>query len=137
MTGGKKKGVEDRGDRLRRSLRDQGGAELERQHRVGLLELGARPVGLGDDAERPELLLDQDLNVVRTDRAAELLGHALGDRRVVATAVDLLGDEVEETRHLNGLAVGAAGDVGRLLEAGLLVLADQLDSRGEARGDRR
>jgi hypothetical protein len=36
-------------------------------------------------------------------------------------------------RHLHDLAVGAPRDVRRLLEAGVLVLADQLDPVSESR----
>src|SRR5205823_5937886 len=50
---------------------------------------------------------------------------------------DLLGDEVEELRELDHLAVGAAGDVRRILETRVLVDPDQLDALREGGGPRR
>jgi hypothetical protein len=40
-------------------------------------------------------------------------------------------DHVQQRRELDDLAIGPAGDVRRLLEAGACVLADQLDAVGE------
>jgi hypothetical protein len=57
----------------------------------------------------------------------------IADLGVAALPVDRLRDEVEQHRHLDHLAVAAARDVRRVLEARALVLADQLDALGELR----
>jgi len=90
-------------------------------------------LGSGDDAERTELLLDEHLRVVRRELFSELLGNALRDLVVAPLPVDLLGDEVQEVRHLDHLAVRAARDVRRILVTGVLVAADQFDAVRELR----
>ena len=92
---------------------------------------GLVPSAAASTPERAQLLLDQELDVAGADLAAEPLGHGGGDLGVVAPAVGLAGHEVEQVGELDHLAVGAAGDVGSLLEAGALVLADQLDALGQ------
>jgi hypothetical protein len=57
----------------------------------------------------------------------------LGDLAHRAAAVGTLGDEVQRLRELDDLPVRAADDPGRHLEAGVLVLADQLDAVGQVR----
>jgi hypothetical protein len=45
--------------------------------------------------------------------------------------VDLLGQAVEHLMHLHDLTVEPPGDERRLLEAGVLELADQLDAASQ------
>jgi hypothetical protein len=71
--------VEDRGQRADEAFRDDARAQLEREHRVELLQLRLLALRAGDDAERAELLLEEHLRVVRGDLLSELLGDALGD----------------------------------------------------------
>jgi hypothetical protein len=125
--------AEDRRQRVREPRGDDGGAELQRQQRVDLAQLRARAVGRGHNAERAQLLVDQQLDGGAVDAAAEGLADAAADLLGVTPAVRLLGHHVEQVRQLDHLAVGAADDPGRGLEAGVLVLADELHAVGEPR----
>jgi hypothetical protein len=81
----------------------------------------------------PEALVDELAHIVRADAALDRLADCSGDLFVVARAVRQFGDEVEERRELDDLAVGTPNDVGSFFEAGALVLPDQLDVFGELR----
>ena len=115
-TGGQNSGRTTRGQRARDALGDDRRAELQREQRVRPLERGARPVGGGKHAERAQLLLDEEPDVVGADLAADVVRDGLGDRAVVALPVGGLGDAVEQLGELERLPVGAAGEVRRLLK---------------------
>jgi hypothetical protein len=85
------------------------------------------------DADRLQLLLDEELHVVAGDAATDRLRHLVRDLLVGAAPVGALGNEVEERGKLHHLSVRAARDERRLLEAGVLVAPDQLDARREPR----
>ncbi len=127
---------EDPCEPLHRRRRHDRGAVLQRQERIGLAQARARAVGGGEHAERPQLLLDEEADVVGADAAPEALGHDVGDLRLVALAVGGLGDEVQQLGELDDLPVRAAGEVRRVLEPRVLELAEQLDALGEARRER-
>jgi hypothetical protein len=116
--------LEDRGDGVDGALWDKRGLELERQHRIRLLDLGVGAVGAGDHPERAQALVDQLPDVVGADAALDRLAHRGGDLLVRPLPVGGLGDQVEKWRELDDLPVGATRDVGRFLEARALVLAD-------------
>ena len=124
---------EDRRDRVDDALRDERRTELEREQRIRLAELLLGAVRGRDDPERAQLLVDQELRVLGADPALEGLRRALGDLGVVAAAVDLLGEHVQERGQLDHLSVGAASKVGRVLVARPLHPADQIDAVGQAR----
>ena len=62
---------EDDGDGAHDALRDQGGAEVERQHRVHALEARGAAVGVGQQAQRPQLLVDQVLRLLGAQLLAQ------------------------------------------------------------------
>jgi hypothetical protein len=97
------------------------------------VDLRARAVGGGEDPERAQLLVGEHLDHVAGHAAADRVTERVGDRVEVAVAVDPLGQLVEQLRELDHLTVRAPDDVRRLLEARVLVLADELDAVGKAR----
>ena len=100
----------------------------ERQQRRALLELRRAAVGVREHPERAQLLLDEEGDVVAAHPPAEALRDDIRDRLDVALAVTRLGDQVEQLRELDDLAVGAARQQRRLPEARVLELPDQLDA---------
>jgi Bacterial extracellular solute-binding protein len=82
-------------------------------------------------AERAQPL-DEHLRLVGSELDAVAAGRASCDLLVVAAAVDLLGEDVEQPLHLDDLPVRAAREIGRVLEPRALVLADQLHALGQA-----
>jgi hypothetical protein len=107
----------------------------EREQRHALLQPRRAAVGVREHAQRPQLLVDQELDVVAGDAAAVLLAHEVGDRVDVAPSVARLGHEVEQLRELDDLPVRAACEVRGDLEARALELADQLDPVSALHGD--
>ena len=107
--------------------------EVQGKQWIWPLQLETGSISSGKHTERPQFAVCQDPDVVFTDTPTELLGHRLGDLLVTATAVGVLGDEVEQPRKLKHLAVGAAGEVGSFFESRIPVLAEQLDPLGEPR----
>ena len=86
----------------------------------------------------------EDVGICLGKALAQALGDKAGVRRygwatlpmdevLVTAAVDLLEYQEQQLRELHDLAVGAPGEVGRVLEARPLVLADQLDAVSETR----
>ena len=126
-------GLEDLRDRVDDPLGDERGAQPQRQQRIGLLKLRLGAVRRRDHAQRLESLLDELAVIVRAHAALDRLADRGGDLLVRPLSVGELGDQVEERRKLDHLAVGAAHDVGRLLEPRPLVLADEVDTAREAR----
>jgi hypothetical protein len=92
--------VEQGGEWLGDSTCDHGVSdgelEAESSEWVGPRHLGRRAVGLEQQAERPELLVDERFDVRRRNRAPRPLRDDLGDLRVAAAAVDRLQHRVEE-----------------------------------------
>ena len=127
--------VSSRAARLVATFGEHRPAVPERQQRRALLELRRAAVRGREHAQRPQLLVDQELDVVAGDAPAVLLGHDVGDRLDVALPVGRLGHQVQELRELHDLAVGAAREVRGDLEARALELADQLDPVGALHGD--
>src|SRR5207253_5166631 len=95
------------------------------------LETGA--VASGQDPERPQLAVNQRLNVVRTDAAPKLLGDGLCDLSIAPRAVAVGGHEVQEAGQLEDLPVGSPGEERRFFESGILVLPEQFEALSEAR----
>src|SRR5207249_1080605 len=94
-----------------------------------------RTVLLRDDPDRAQLLLHEELRPLRVEAATDTWRDVLADCLVAPLAVDGLGDRVEQSWHLDHLAVTAAHDVRRLLEPRVGVLPDQLDAVCEPRHD--
>ena len=117
--------VED-DDRLRRLLKRL----LEEQRRR------LRAVGLAEQAERAELLLDEVPHVVRGDEAVDPRPEGVGERRVVALAVGRGEQVVQDRRELDRLPVGAAHERRRAPVPGTGDRADELDALGARRRDR-
>ncbi|GAA3075260.1 hypothetical protein GCM10020000_70470 [Streptomyces olivoverticillatus] len=98
---------------------------------------------MGGDAERCELLVDEEGDVLGGELPARLTAEFIGDVRhdrlgagPVASrpgAVQSLDDLVEQGGQPDQLPVGAADQLGRLAVAGVLELADQLGA-GHKRG---
>src|SRR5205085_775651 len=65
---------------------------------------------------------------VLADPTTELLRDRLRDLLVAPATVGFFGDEVQQARQLQNLAIRAAGEEGRILETGVLVFAEQLDA---------
>jgi hypothetical protein len=131
---GREQPAEPASDPLHRALRHQRAAVPEGQQRVELAQRRARAVGRRHEPQRAQLALDEELDVVRADRAAEAPADVLRHGRLVTTAVGRLGHEVQQPAELDDLAVGAPREVRRLLEARALELAEELHSLGESRG---
>ena len=123
--------MKDRGDRVDKPTRDHRRLEVQGEEWVWPRQLETGSISSGKHTERPEFAVGQDPDVVLTDTPTKLLGHRLGDLLVTTTAVGVLGDEVEQPRKLQHLAVRAAGEVGSLFESRIPVLAEQLDPLGE------
>jgi hypothetical protein len=93
----------------------------------------ARRIGVREDAERTQSLLDEEGDVLRREENAQPRLDRIGERGVVSAAVRRLRDRVEQLRELDDLAVMAPEQIGRILEAGILVAADELDTCGAPR----
>ncbi len=102
-------GVEQPGERRRDPAGPLGVAdgvlEPQRQQRVGLLDLRLAAVGLGQQAQRAQLVVDERAHVVRRDGAAEAApSPARPPRRTTAG---------RRSRPAPGRAVSSAGRSGR------------------------
>jgi hypothetical protein len=96
--------LEDVREMLDRRLADHGVAQLQREERLVLRGRGGVRSPAGHQAERGELARQQVADVVRTHRPAEGGADSFGDLADRVDAVDFFQHQVQQPRHLNGLA---------------------------------
>jgi hypothetical protein len=125
--------LQDVGERAYDHRWDYGDAQLERKHRIDAFELRTRRVGVREDAERTESLLDEEGDVLGREENAQPRLDGIGERGVASAAVCCLRNRVEQARELDDLTVMPPDEVGRVLEARILVAADELDACGAPR----
>ncbi len=121
---------EQRPGGVRRAFRQQRAARPEREQRVGPGQVGRDALG-GNDAEGQQLGRDEQADLAGVQCAAQVGAGQLRDGGKVAGAVDPRRHPVQQWRHLDDLAVGPPHERRRLAVAGVLVLAEQLDSAGQ------
>ena len=109
--------VNNRAPGVDRPLRQQRAAVMQRRDRLALVERRRAAVAQGEDAERPQLALGDEGDLVGADRPAAPGAHVMGDRVDVAPAVGGVGYGVEQLGQLDDLAVRAPRDEGRVPEA--------------------
>ena len=105
-----------------------GHPELERQQRVRAPDLGLRAVGAPEQAERPQVAVDQRRDVGGAHVPAQPTPDHLGDLGAAAAAVDGVEDQVQQGRELQDLAIRPPDERGRLPIARSHHLADELDA---------
>ena len=108
----------------------------QREQRRALVELGRAAVGGREHAERAQLLLDEELDVLPAHAASVALADNVGDRLGSRWPSQASATRKSSGGELDDLAVGAAGEQRGLLEARALELADQLDALCEPRRGR-
>ena len=129
--------VEQRGERCRElpgAVRVRHGVpEAHAQQRVRFPDLGLGTVRQPQESEGEKLGVDQRLHVVGTDQPAKPVARVLGDLVQAPAAVDSLEHQIQQAGQLDGLAVSAADQGGRLLVARTFRPAEQLDAGGPHR----
>jgi hypothetical protein len=82
-----------------------------------------------DETGRPELGVNEKRDVVGAQRTSEASTYARGYLLEIACAVGVGCKQVEQPGQLDDLAVRSSDEVWRVLEPGILILADQLEVR--------
>src|SRR3954471_7294707 len=92
-----------------------------------------RPVAAEDETQRPELLLDEHLDVVGVQLTVGRRADQPGDPVDAALAVDRLEDGVQQRRDVQDLTVGPADELRRRDVAGAGLDTEQLRAGDESR----
>jgi hypothetical protein len=117
-------------DNVGAGLGEQRAPGPQGQQRAGGGRGGGR-TGAGDEAEGQQLGGDDIAHLVGAEGPAEVDAGQFRNRGRAAGAVHQGGYQVQQPRHLDDLPVGPTDEERRRAVAGVLVLAKQLDPRGQ------
>jgi hypothetical protein len=87
---------------------------------------------IGEQAEGPELVLDEVADVFGDDGSIELFARLHSHTLEVALAIEAQEDEVEQVGQMEDLAVAATDQVVRLMVSRALVLPQQFGALGQS-----